>query len=233
MRARSTKSSSNKKAARKTIMARKALPKMKGVRVFPPPPKGFDGLTATKADLARHGLPPRPDPRTQPALAALWEQYARRYRDFEHLAPKLLPPKKLPTPLAAGLGLSPLQSCGFELNVSAPITTLSGTWTVPNLNYSPNSGLPDTFIIFFGLGLLDVHTEMTVDPAQNVTAQILIQGVGQVALSVRPGDTRSGPLSADRPTPPGPRSSVSSMRQRCKLCTSRRIPGSRRPSQST
>ena len=35
-------------------MAGKAVPKMKGVRVFPPPPKGFDGLAASsKTDLAR------------------------------------------------------------------------------------------------------------------------------------------------------------------------------------
>jgi hypothetical protein len=62
-------------------MARKA-PDIKGVRVFPPPPKGFDALAASKTDLARHGLPPRPDPRTQPGPAALWEKIARRYKDF-------------------------------------------------------------------------------------------------------------------------------------------------------
>jgi hypothetical protein len=64
---------------------------MKGVRVFPPPPKGFDALAATRTDLARHGLPRRPDPRKQPAVAALWEQRMRRYQGFEHLEPELLP----------------------------------------------------------------------------------------------------------------------------------------------
>jgi hypothetical protein len=176
-------------------MARKTVPKMKGLRVFPPPKRGFDGLAATKIELARHGLPQRPDPRTQPALAALWEQYARRYKDFEHLEPKLLPAKKPRTPVAAGFGLFPGESCGFELfNASAPITMLSGTWTVPNLNYSPNSGLPDNFRTFFGLGFLDVHVEMTVDAAQNVTALIRIQTGAEVAIPVRPGDAITATL---------------------------------------
>jgi hypothetical protein len=33
-------------------MARKAVPKIKGLRVYTPPPKGFDALAATKRDLA-------------------------------------------------------------------------------------------------------------------------------------------------------------------------------------
>jgi hypothetical protein len=176
-------------------MAEKAVPKMKGVRVFPPPPKGFDALAATKRDLARHGLPPRPDPRTQPALAALWEQRARRYRGFEHLAPELLPADQPPEPVAAGFGLSPLVSCGFELsNPTGPITVLSGTWTVPNLNNSPNAGLPNDFRTFFGLGFLDVHVEMTVDAAQNVSSLIRIHTGAQVALPVSPGDAISALL---------------------------------------
>ena len=86
-------------------MAGQAVPNANGVRVFPPPPKGFDALTATKTDLVRYGLPQRPDPRTQPALAALWEQRARRYQSFEFLEPRLLPADTLKEPLAAGFGL--------------------------------------------------------------------------------------------------------------------------------
>ena len=177
------------------IMAGKAIPKLKGLRVFPPPPKGFNALAASPKELARHGLPQRFDPRTQPELAALWEQSARRYQDFEHLEPKLLPAKKPPKFVAAGFGLFPLESCGFELfNSSAAITIFSGTWTIPNLNYSPHSGLPDHFRTFFGLGFLDVHVEMTVDSNQNVTAQIVIPPGTQVAIPVRPGDAVSATL---------------------------------------
>jgi hypothetical protein len=177
-------------------MAGKAVPDMKGVRVFPPPPKGFDALAASKTDLARHGLPQRPDPRTQPGPAALWEQRARRYQGFEHLEPELLPADKPTEPGPAGLGLPALVSCGFELNsFGAPITILSGTWTIPNLNHSPTpGGFPNHLHTFFGLGFLDVHVEMTVDAAQNVTALIRIHTGAQVALPVRPGDAISATL---------------------------------------
>lgn len=168
---------------------------IKGVRVFPPPPKGFDALAATKPDLARHGLPSRPDPRTQPGLAALWEIIARRYKDFDHLEPKLLAPDKPTKLIAAGFGLPELVSCGFELTFPAPITSLSGTWTVPDLNHSPTpEQFPNHFHTFFGLGFLDVHVEMTVDVVQNVTSLIRIHTGEQVALPVRPGDVISASL---------------------------------------
>jgi Peptidase A4 family len=173
-------------------MARKA-PDIK-VRVFPPPPKGFDALAASKTELARHGLPPRPDPRTQSGPAALWEKIARRYKDFDHLEPKLLAPDKPREAVAAGF-LPELVSCGFELGFPAPITILSGTWTVPDLNHSPTpEQFPNHLHTFFGLGFLDVHVEMTVDVAQNVTSLIRIHTGAQVALPVRPGDAISATL---------------------------------------
>jgi hypothetical protein len=95
-------------------MAGKA-PDIKGLRVFPPPPKGFDPLAASKTDLARHGLPPRPDPRTQSGPAALWEMVARRYKDFDYLQPELLAPDKPRESLTPGF-LDGIVSCGFELN---------------------------------------------------------------------------------------------------------------------
>ena len=175
-------------------MARKA-PDIKGVRVFPPPPKGFDALAASKTDLARHGLPPRPDPRRQSGPAALWEEIARRYKDFDHLEPELLAPDKPTQPVTAGFGLPALVSCGFELGFPAPITSLSGTWTVPDLNHSPTpEQFPNHLHTFFGLGFLDVHVEMTVDVAQNVTSLIRIHTGAQVALPVRPGDVISASL---------------------------------------
>jgi hypothetical protein len=181
-----------------TIMTGKTVSDMRGVRVFPPAPKGFDALAASKTDLLRHGLPQRPDPRTQPGPAALWEQRARRYRDFEHLEPVLLPADEAAEaaePVAAGFGLPALVSCGFELTFPAPITIASGTWTVPDLNYNPApGGFPDHLHTFFGLGFLDVHVEMTVDSAQNVTSLIRIHTGAQVALPVRPGDAVSATL---------------------------------------
>jgi hypothetical protein len=176
-------------------MTGKAVPKMKGVRVFPPAPKGFDALAATERDLARHGLPQRPDPRTQPGLAALWEQRARRYQGFEHLEPELLPADRPTEPAPAGISLFPLETCGYQLtSLTAPFIMLSGTWTVPNLNHSPTAGAPNNFRTFFGLGFVDVHVEMTVDAAQNITSLIRIRDGAQVALPVSPGDAISAVL---------------------------------------
>lgn len=36
------------------------------------PPSGFDPLTASDAELAKYGFPPRPDPQTAPALYEQW-----------------------------------------------------------------------------------------------------------------------------------------------------------------
>jgi hypothetical protein len=155
---------------------------------------GFDALTATKRTLARHGLPERPDPRTQPGLAALWERTARRYRGFEHIAADLVPVDHPPLATAAAFALAPIESAGFELFSRAPITVFSGTWTVPNLTFRSGGIGPNEFRTFFGLGFLDVHVEMTVDSAQNVTSLIRIHTGAQLALSVRPGDAISAIL---------------------------------------
>lgn len=159
-------------------------------RVPAPAPKEFDPLAASKVDLARHGLPQRPD---QPGPAALWEKRARRYRGFEHLRPELLPAERPAEVVAAGFGLPALVSAGFELTFAAPITIFSGNWTVPDLNHTL-SGFPNHFHTFFGLGFLDVHVEMTVDAAQSVTSLIRIHTGARVALPVRPGDLISATL---------------------------------------
>jgi Peptidase A4 family len=181
-------------------MAGKQVPGMKGVRVFPPPPKGFDALAATKTELARHGIPQRPDPRKQPGAAALWEQRMRRYQGFEHLEPELLLADQPTEPAAAGFGLDPLVNCGYELSSrTGPIIIFSGTWTIPNLNHSPSVGFPNldfpnNFHTFFGLGFLDLPVQMTVDAAQNITTQIATTPGLQIVLPVHPGDAISATL---------------------------------------
>jgi hypothetical protein len=174
-------------------MARGSRTKTDGLKVFPPPPKGFDAVTATKRTLARHGLPERPDPRTQPGLSALWERVARRYGGFEHIAAELGSTDRPPVaPLA--FGLDPIESAGFELFTRAPTTVLSGTWTVPNLTFRSGGIGPNEFRMFFGLGFLDLHVEMSVDSAQNVTSVLRIHTGQLLALSVRAGDVISAIL---------------------------------------
>ncbi len=112
-------------------MAGKEVSGMTGVRVFPPAPKGFDALTATGTDLAWYGLPPRPDPRTEPELSALWERCVRRCRDFEHLEPALVPADTWTQSATteAGIGQSPIEDCGFALAADggAPLVVLAAT----------------------------------------------------------------------------------------------------------
>jgi hypothetical protein len=77
-----------------------------------------------------------------------------------------------------------LYRAGFELSFpTAPITVLSGTWTVPDLNHSATpETFPNHLHTFFGLGFLDVHVAVAVDVEQNVTTSIQIHTGAQVAL---------------------------------------------------
>jgi hypothetical protein len=168
------------------------------VRGAAPPPPDFDPLTADQKELAHYGLPLRPDPQTQPGLAALWERQAGRYRHFDHLAVKVPRPEITVPGSAASPRLSTRENCGYELtSFGDPLTALFVTWTVPNLRYTTNPAGPITFHTFVQLGFLDVHVEMTVDAAQNVTAQL-----GGIALPVAPGDVLSAALCLGT-EPPG------------------------------
>ena len=180
----------------------------KQLRLYPPPPKDFDPFAASVEDLKRHGLPLRPDPQTQPGMAALWQRLAGRYRYFEHLEPRpdttkaaRKPGRK---PVTAGpFDPDPLESCGYSLtSTAAPFTALFVTWTVPDLQFSASPFGPDQFHTFVGLGFLDAHVEMTVDSAGTVTSTLWAQGVGNINLPVGPGDVISGSLCLDI-KPPG------------------------------
>jgi hypothetical protein len=165
------------------------------------PPRDFDALSARKTDLERYGLPQRPDPHTQPGLAALWEKQARRYRTFDHLRADARAPETAEGFEPQAFGLSPLETCGYSLSsVGAPFTSLFITWTVPNLRHRPAQFEPNHFRTFVGLGFLDVHVEMTVGPAENVTSRITALGV-QVDLPVEPGDVVSASMCLGT-TPP-------------------------------
>lgn len=166
------------------------------VRLYPPPAQDFDPFTATKKDLIRHGLPLRPDPHSQPGMAAPWERQAARYRSFDHLEPRPDTTTAIRESVAAlALGLSSSESCGYQLlSSSAPFTALFVTWTVPNLHFTPSALGANHFHTFVGLGFLDVHVEMTVDSQQNVTSSIWAQNIGGINLPVRPGDVISASL---------------------------------------
>jgi hypothetical protein len=178
-------------------MTTQTTPGSKALRLYPPPPPDFDPFTATVADLKKHGLPLRPDPYTQPAMAALWDRQARRYRSFDHLEPQPNVAKAAETAVTPFiLPLDPIETCGFSLlTTGATIGALFVTWTVPDLQYSPSPiGAPNQFHTFVGLGFLDLHVMMTVDSAQNITSVLWAEAVGDINLPVRPGDELSASL---------------------------------------
>ncbi len=164
-----------------------------------PPPKDFDPHKADKRELVRYGVPQRPNPQTQPGLAAQWDQLVRRYTGYDHV------PAHVDRTAVTGsetthqaLTLEPSEHCGFELASGDPFTALFVTWTVPNLRFVPSQQQgPITFHTFVGVGFLDVHVEMTVDSAENVTAAISALGVTSVGLPVAPGEAISGSLCLD------------------------------------
>ena len=169
----------------------------KKLRLHPAPPKNFDPFSATKQDMLRHGVPLRPDSHAQPGLAALWDRLATRYRSFEHLEPKpdtTTAGKKAVAANVPLLGPDPTESCGYQLFSSAPITSLFVTWTVPDLQYTSSELGTDYFHTFVGLGFLDLHVEMTVNSAENVTCQVWAEAIGNINLPVRPGDVISASL---------------------------------------
>lgn len=161
-------------------------------------PQGFDPLTATAEELRGHALPPRPDPHGQPGLAALWEAKARRYRTFEHQLATVTDTDPGTGLAAEALSLSPRDTCGFErTSFGEPFTSLFVTMTVPNVRHTPSPHGAVRFRTFAGLGLLDVHVEMTVTAAGAVTSRVEAVGVGVVDLPVAPGDVLSVSMCLD------------------------------------
>jgi hypothetical protein len=68
------------------------------VKTYPLPKAGFDPLTATEKQLARHGFPPRPDRERSPGLHQIWHGV---------LSPRLkfVEPKLKPRPEGRRIGL--------------------------------------------------------------------------------------------------------------------------------
>jgi Peptidase A4 family len=115
-----------------------------GVRAFSAPPHDFDALRASDTELARYGLPPRPDRQTSPVAFASWERWvtASQYR----IVPKLKatnvhygPAKNLSVGKIALSGPTPATSSnwsGFVISDASNIFNLiggyvQGTFVVP------------------------------------------------------------------------------------------------------
>jgi hypothetical protein len=98
-----------------------------GVSVFQAPPKGFDALNASWQDLARYGLPQRPNQQTEPERYARWARAmtALGSAKFHPTDVKALPyhssPAKLITPPQTGAAAQAVSN--------VPGTLSSGNWS--------------------------------------------------------------------------------------------------------
>ena len=55
------------------------------IRDFPPAPRDFDPLTASRTDLLRHGLPQRPAEVADHGLELLWPRLPQGVGQCDHL----------------------------------------------------------------------------------------------------------------------------------------------------
>ncbi len=112
---------------------------------FPYPPPDFDPLEASPDELAKYGLPPRPDEEAQPALLHAWLRLFQRPLEFVDPRPIALqalvrPPPAAPAPqLASTRILDSRNWSGASIvpNGGKQFVAVVGEWTVPKPSAPP------------------------------------------------------------------------------------------------
>jgi hypothetical protein len=130
---------------------RQAVPtNFPGVYAFTQPPASFNALTASPAELARWGYPPRPNASEGPEAMARWSQAVSP--SLKRVIPQLAKHEGVFHRPATGLKVisangnsanatSPNWS-GYVLTPAAganPFSNVSGTWTVPTVKQAPGT----------------------------------------------------------------------------------------------
>jgi len=117
------------------------------VQALPLPGPDFDALTAPAAELDKYGLPPRPNPKTQPQLYDAWRRMFAPPVTF--VAPKLVQAQFGPTlvvqpePAALVSGETRFDTsanwCGTYVQPFAGrmFVEMHGEWTLPTLSLPP------------------------------------------------------------------------------------------------
>jgi hypothetical protein len=128
-------------------MTAEHLPKLKPL---PSPPAGFDPLKATNEELIKVGIPPRPDPKTQPGLYAKWNavmsrpltQVPSKFSLITQPRDALLRGLTTASPKAGPSANSTSTNWSGAVDLSLAsgdsYVSVSGSWTVPNA-YPPAS----------------------------------------------------------------------------------------------
>lgn len=130
-----------------------ALSKGFRVRTYETPPAGFNPLTATPKQLLHHGLPTRPDARSEPKLREMWNQAFSRQRNWITPEFREVPHKAHGPALQSGSARTRVRSKTLVSNATssnwsgsvalAPSRRtfgwVAGQWTVPN-PHAPSLG---------------------------------------------------------------------------------------------
>jgi Peptidase A4 family len=98
-----------------------------GIHTYAEPPKGFNPVTATDAQLAAYGFPPRPDKQADPDHYVLWERAMRAARIRWNGELKPLP--------GGGHGMIPAGS-SLRPDAVQPQTTTTGPMQISTINAS-------------------------------------------------------------------------------------------------
>ncbi|HTZ75314.1 MAG TPA: G1 family glutamic endopeptidase [Candidatus Aquilonibacter sp.] len=130
------------------LSAPKVSTSVGGVSILAGPPKGFNPLDATGEELARYGLPQRPDPTAQPEMYAKWARamasLKQRAVDLKAMPYHSSPARLLHQPTeATAAGNVPSQAGSYnwsgvvntnkatKWNNSASFTFVQSFWPVP------------------------------------------------------------------------------------------------------
>ena len=178
-----------------------------GIRLFTPPPAGFDPVRASDRELLAHGYPARPDRQRQPELHRHWTAMLSRPMTvitprFE-VMPGRLGGRRLRYADTVGTGwagTSVITPAGGD-----PVTFVSGQWTVPAV--VPPQGDHGLSACATWIGI-DGNGEDSPDILQTGTTQQITYGDSQDAfawfewfpaaactisnLDVNPGDVMYG-----------------------------------------
>jgi hypothetical protein len=149
-----------------------------GLRLFTPPPEGFDPLAASDRELLAHGYPARPDPQRQPGLHEHWTTMLSR--PLTVIRPEFAP---LPDRRHGGRRVRYADTVGTGWSgtsifppAGGAVTFVSGQWTVPAV--VPPAGDHGVSSCATWVGI-DGNGEDSPDIVQTGTTQAITYGQSQ------------------------------------------------------
>jgi len=117
-----------------------------GAQIPKAPPKGFNPIEATPEELKSHGLPPKPDAKTDPERHARWSKHLSKPLTFVAPTFKIIEKERNPTAKTQTKTTNSATSSNWSGVVVADpspakqYTAIEGEWIVPNAYPSAGNG---------------------------------------------------------------------------------------------